>query len=161
MAECWICDENARQSSGPCDGAVAELETGFVRLHRRQRYRGQTFFASKACVREFYHLEPAVQARHLRELARVSAAVDAAFSPQKLNIESLGNGVPHLHWWITPRYADDPRPRSPIWENLDWLRDMWVDEPAMVPADGLEADARLLRAQLTLERSEQRANGYQ
>jgi hypothetical protein len=34
--------------------------------------------------------------------------------------------VPHLHWWLTPRYLDDPRPSAPIWENFDFLRDQWT-----------------------------------
>jgi diadenosine tetraphosphate (Ap4A) HIT family hydrolase len=37
--------------------------------------------------------------------------------------EALGNSVAHLHWWLTPRHADDPRPKGPIWENPDFLRE--------------------------------------
>jgi diadenosine tetraphosphate (Ap4A) HIT family hydrolase len=54
-------------------------------------------------------------------MAEVAAAVNEAFRPRKLNIESLGNGVPHLHWC----YETDPRPRGPIWEDLDFLRVLW------------------------------------
>ena len=147
MAECWICEENNRQRLGQCLGAVAELGTGFVRLHRRQRYRGQTFFVAKRCVREVYHLSPEVREAHLSELAKVCAAVDAAFCPVKLNIESLGNGIPHLHWWITPRHQDDPRPLGPIWENLDFLREMWA-EGGFASPDRLAEEAEILRAQL-------------
>ena len=28
--------------------------------------------------------------------------------PRKMNYEALGNSVPHLHWWLTPRHTDDP-----------------------------------------------------
>jgi diadenosine tetraphosphate (Ap4A) HIT family hydrolase len=41
---------------------------------------------------------------------RVGRAIEAAFSPVKLNYNVLGNSVPHLHTHIVPRYADDPRP---------------------------------------------------
>jgi diadenosine tetraphosphate (Ap4A) HIT family hydrolase len=147
MDDCWICDENDRQASGKCVGAVAGLATGWVRLHRVQRYRGAAFFAARDCVREVYHLDPETQVLHLAELVEVCAAIDAVFSPAKMNIESLGNGEPHLHWWLTPRHADDPRPTAPIWENLDFLRDMWTGK-ADQGAEELAADVELLGAEL-------------
>jgi diadenosine tetraphosphate (Ap4A) HIT family hydrolase len=55
--------------------------------------------------------------------------------------------VPHLHWWLTPRHRDDPRPAGPIWENLDVLRDMWT-EGGFAPAHELEAAAGQLRDEL-------------
>ena len=51
-------------------------------------------------------------------MAEVAAAVMATFRPRKLNYELLGNSCPHLHWWLTPRYATDARPIGPIWEDL-------------------------------------------
>jgi diadenosine tetraphosphate (Ap4A) HIT family hydrolase len=123
------------------------LSTGWVRLHRIQRYRGAAFFVARECVREVYHLDPLTRAAHLEELTEVCAAIDAVFSPVKMNIESLGNGVPHLHWWLTPRHADDARPKAPIWENLDFLRDLWTEAVASDPAM-LEADAERLAVEL-------------
>ncbi|GAB3263890.1 hypothetical protein GCM10027296_39740 [Chitinimonas naiadis] len=35
--------------------------------------------------------------------------------PDKINLASLGNVVPHLHWHIIPRWRDDPHFPSPIW----------------------------------------------
>jgi diadenosine tetraphosphate (Ap4A) HIT family hydrolase len=35
--------------------------------------------------------------------------------PDHINVEILGNVVPHLHWHIMPRYRDDPRWQAPIW----------------------------------------------
>ncbi|HLI72557.1 MAG TPA: HIT domain-containing protein [Acidimicrobiales bacterium] len=147
MDSCWICDENERQASGHCVGAVAELTTGWVRLHRRQRYRGASFFVARSCVREVYDLEPSVRDVHLVELAEVAAAVDAVFAPRKMNIESLGNGVPHLHWWLTPRHDDDPRPHAPIWEDTDFLKEMWT-ESGFADEHVLARDAGRLRAEL-------------
>lgn len=147
MSECWLCEENGRQAAGHSRGSVAELVTGWVRLHPRQRYRGAAFFVAKSCVREVYHLDSSSQATHFRELATVAEAVEAVFRPVKMNIESLGNGIPHLHWWITPRHADDPRPRGPIWENLDFLREMWTGT-GLVDGVTLDESAALLRAEL-------------
>jgi diadenosine tetraphosphate (Ap4A) HIT family hydrolase len=147
MSECPLCAENDRQRDGDVAGAVAELETGWVRLHSRQRYRGAAFFVAKECVREIYNLDEPRRGRHLAEMAEVAAAMDAVFSPVKLNVESLGNSVPHLHWWLTPRHGDDPRPMAPIWEDHDFLREMWTDAGHAEPAT-LERAADQLRGEL-------------
>jgi diadenosine tetraphosphate (Ap4A) HIT family hydrolase len=59
-------------------------------------------------------------------MSEVAGAVFEAFQPRKLNYEALGNGIPHLHWWLTPRYATDARPTGPIWEDMDFLRAQWT-----------------------------------
>jgi len=35
--------------------------------------------------------------------------------PDKINLASLGNQVPHLHWHVIPRFADDAHFPDPIW----------------------------------------------
>jgi diadenosine tetraphosphate (Ap4A) HIT family hydrolase len=35
--------------------------------------------------------------------------------PEKINLASLGNQVPHLHWHVIPRFSDDAHFPDPIW----------------------------------------------
>jgi len=35
--------------------------------------------------------------------------------PDKINLASLGNVVPHLHWHVIPRWTDDSHFPDPIW----------------------------------------------
>lgn len=68
--------------------------------------------------------------RHLKEMADLSAlerqalmhivfAVEQALTllmrPDKINIASLGNFVPHVHWHVIPRFSDDTHFPQPIW----------------------------------------------
>lgn len=46
---------------------------------------------------------------------QVEQAVRDVMRPDKMNLASLGNAVPHLHWHIIPRYADDAHFPSPVW----------------------------------------------
>ena len=46
---------------------------------------------------------------------RVEQAVREVMGPLKVNVASLGNVVPHLHWHIIPRYADDAHFPAPVW----------------------------------------------
>ena len=36
-------------------------------------------------------------------------------APEKINLASLGNVVPHLHWHVIPRFTDDPHFPHSIW----------------------------------------------
>ena len=35
--------------------------------------------------------------------------------PAKINLASLGNQVPHLHWHVIPRFTDDAHFPDPVW----------------------------------------------
>jgi diadenosine tetraphosphate (Ap4A) HIT family hydrolase len=41
-------------------------------------------------------------------------AVETVFRPIKMNYETLGNSLPHLHTHVIPRYEQDPRPGRPF-----------------------------------------------
>ncbi len=45
----------------------------------------------------------------------VEEALRALLHPDKINLASLGNQVPHLHWHVIPRFADDPHFPEPVW----------------------------------------------
>ena len=38
---------------------------------------------------------------------QVEQVVRDVMQPEKINLASLGNMVPHLHWHVIPRYTDD------------------------------------------------------
>jgi diadenosine tetraphosphate (Ap4A) HIT family hydrolase len=42
-------------------------------------------------------------------------AVRAVLAPDKINLASLGNVVPHLHWHVIPRFRGDKHFPNPIW----------------------------------------------
>lgn len=45
----------------------------------------------------------------------VEQAVREVMEPTKVNVASLGNVVPHLHWHVIPRYTDDAHFPAPVW----------------------------------------------
>jgi diadenosine tetraphosphate (Ap4A) HIT family hydrolase len=46
---------------------------------------------------------------------QLEEAVREVMQPLKVNVASLGNVVPHLHWHVIPRYADDAHFPAPVW----------------------------------------------
>lgn len=45
----------------------------------------------------------------------VEEAVRHVMQPAKVNLASLGNQVPHLHWHVIPRYQDDAFFPGSVW----------------------------------------------
>ena len=59
---------------------------------------------------------PEAEAYHLmRIVAAVERTLRQLLTPDKINLASLGNLVPHLHWHVIPRWHDDSHFPSPIW----------------------------------------------
>lgn len=54
--------------------------------------------------------------RHLCSVVNaVESALRTLVRPDKINLASLGNLVPHLHWHVIPRWRDDRHFPRPIW----------------------------------------------
>jgi diadenosine tetraphosphate (Ap4A) HIT family hydrolase len=66
-------------------------------------------------VPELTDLDDASQARVMSVVATVERALRKLLSPDKVNLASLGNMVPHLHWHVIPRYRDDSHFPDAIW----------------------------------------------
>ncbi len=69
----------------------------------------------QAHVREMADLAPAERAYMRDVVDAVELVVRRAVTPDKINLASLGNVVPHLHWHVIPRWADDSHFPAPIW----------------------------------------------
>ncbi len=77
-------------------------------------------------------LERTEAAGYWLEVLQVGRAVEQAFEHAKMNYQTLGNGVPHLHTHIVPRPLLDPAPHRPLpWAYLEEGRQ---DERAVAAA---------------------------
>jgi diadenosine tetraphosphate (Ap4A) HIT family hydrolase len=50
---------------------------------------------------------------------RVERVMRRVLSPDKVNVASLGNLVPHLHWHVVPRWRGDANLPAPPWAPID------------------------------------------
>lgn len=53
----------------------------------------------------------------LQVVLATESALRHLLHPAKINLASLGNLVPHLHWHVIPRYSDDPHFPLSIWST--------------------------------------------
>jgi diadenosine tetraphosphate (Ap4A) HIT family hydrolase len=95
---------------------VCQLAVSSLYLARNQTYRGTCAIVyDPAHVTRPSELDRAAWQRFCADGWRVEQAVSQAFAPDHVNLECLGNTVPHLHMHIVPRYRSDPRWGQPIW----------------------------------------------
>lgn len=60
-----------------------------------------------AHIKEMTDLIPEQRARIMKTVFAVELALREIFNPDKINLASLGNKTPHIHWHVIPRYEND------------------------------------------------------
>ncbi|MDH3286412.1 MAG: HIT family protein [Betaproteobacteria bacterium] len=78
-------------------------------------YRGFCRVIWTAHVKEMTDLPEDARAHLMRVVFAVEAVLREMLHPHKLNLASLGNVTPHVHWHVIPRFSDDPHFPNPIW----------------------------------------------
>ena len=68
-----------------------------------------------AHVKEMTDLSAPEREHFMQVVFAVEASLRELMQPDKVNLASLGNVVPHLHWHVIPRFGDDPHFPAPIW----------------------------------------------
>ena len=102
-----------------CRGAACERVAGSPRW-RVVRVDDASFPAYyrviwNAHAAEFTDLAPAERAECMEVVAVVERVLRAQLQPTKVNLASLGNMVPHLHWHVIARFEWDSHFPGPVW----------------------------------------------
>ena len=66
-------------------------------------------------VAEFSDLDAADRHTCMDAVAEIERVLRAQLAPPKVNLASLGNVVPHLHWHVIARFEGDSHFPAPVW----------------------------------------------
>lgn len=66
-------------------------------------------------VAEMSELAPSERQRIMDAVFSVERVLRAVLRPDKINLASLGNMTPHVHWHVIPRYRHDAHFPNPVW----------------------------------------------
>jgi diadenosine tetraphosphate (Ap4A) HIT family hydrolase len=69
-------------------------------------------------IKEMTDLLPENRARMMKVVFAVETAMREVIQPDKINLASLGNKTPHLHWHIIPRFSDDKHFPNSHWGKV-------------------------------------------
>jgi diadenosine tetraphosphate (Ap4A) HIT family hydrolase len=135
---CEMC-EGGRPDTSPYGLRIQAGRYTDAYLQRADVQRGYTLVIWRGRhVNEPTELDETEAAGYWAEVLTVARALISHYTPLKMNYETLGNSVPHLHTHLIPRFTDDPRPGEPFL--------LTAKQPdAKVPEAQLQADAAILR----------------
>jgi diadenosine tetraphosphate (Ap4A) HIT family hydrolase len=102
-----------------CDGQGGELVWADARCRvvriADPDYPGFCRVIWREHVKEMSDLEPGDQHHLMYVVFAVETALRRLMHPDKVNLASLGNMTPHLHWHVIPRFRDDRHFPQPVW----------------------------------------------
>lgn len=106
--DCELCRE---------DGGELLWRDEFLRivLVPEPQYPGFCRVVLNRHVAEMTDLDISERHRLMNAVYAVEEALRRCMTPDKINLASLGNMVPHLHWHIIPRFRTDAHFPAPIW----------------------------------------------
>ena len=103
MAECFYCEkDNEKRKALMLD--VCELPYSIVYLFRDQKNKGRCVVAFKGHKTEYFQLTPEENAGYFADVAKVAKVLDELYHPDKINYATYGDGMPHVHVHIVPKY---------------------------------------------------------
>lgn len=105
---CELCDQ---------DGGVLVVRTPLLRVIRAVDANYPAFYRViwNTHVAEWTDLPPEHRSHIMQAVAKVESVLRHELQPTKINLASLGNVVPHLHWHVIARFAWDAHFPQPIW----------------------------------------------
>lgn len=109
--DCKAC----RRTWPPASHRIGDCGLTTAYLFEDQFFPGWTVLVLKEHATELFHLTPTDQGRLIREVAAVAQLLAQQYRATKMNYELLGNQLPHIHWHLIPRRAEDPAPLDPVW----------------------------------------------
>lgn len=110
MAGCELCEQ---------EGGIAVFRNDALRVIRAVDADHPAFYRViwNAHVAEWTDLPPPDRSRIMQAVAKVETVLREQLRPTKVNLASLGNVVPHLHWHVIARFDWDARWPAPVWAS--------------------------------------------
>jgi diadenosine tetraphosphate (Ap4A) HIT family hydrolase len=104
--DCLYCSRNQLQHDLMIE--IGDLSVSTLFLFKEQTYHGRCVVAYKDHANQLFELSDADRDAFMSDVSRVAKAMNAAFSPVKINIGAYSDKLQHLHFHLAPKYMDGP-----------------------------------------------------
>ena len=91
------------------------FSNGAVYLNKNQFFYGRILYVLNEHWVDISEIPPSVFSETSQHLHILSRIIKSSMKADLINVASLGNHVPHMHWHIIPRYKNDS-----CWGNPPW-----------------------------------------
>ena len=111
MLACALCNED-------CESVIFRNNLFRIILVDDPKYLGYLRLILNTHVKEMSDLSFDDAMLVMASIIKIEAVIRKVYCPTKVNLASLGNVVPHLHWHIIPRYCNDMHYPNTIWGDI-------------------------------------------
>ncbi len=116
MDGCFYCEDSEKRKSLMIE--ICQLNYSDIYLNRDQKHKGRIVVKFKSHKTEYFHLTKEENAGFFYELALAAEAVFNLYHPDKINYATFGDGVPHVHVHVVPKYKDGLNWGTPFDDTL-------------------------------------------
>ncbi len=116
MNDCFYCENGEKQRSLMIE--ICKLQYADIYLNRDQKHKGRIVVKFKNHKTEYFQLTKDENAGFFAELALAAEAVYNLYHPDKINYATFGDGVPHVHVHVVPKYRDGLNWGAPFDDSL-------------------------------------------
>ena len=109
MTDCPLCTDRGGELIAECAPhfrVIRAIDANFPAFYR---------LIWQQHTAEFSDLSPAQRQLCMEAVAAIERVLRQHLQPTKINLASLGNVVPHLHWHIIARFDWDSHYPDPVW----------------------------------------------
>jgi diadenosine tetraphosphate (Ap4A) HIT family hydrolase len=138
---CSLCQRVQLAQAGQYPYLIYEFKHSYLMLGEHQFYPGYCVMVLKDHHKEMTDIPQPMQVEFFQELMLASKAIEQVMGPKKMNMCSLGNVVPHVHWHFFPRFENDPQFFDP-----PWLRIKEFEGAKITPEEGLQTIEKIRNA---------------
>ncbi len=103
LPDCLYCRKDQRLHDLMIE--IRPLSVSTLYLFREQTHRGRCVVAYRNHVNELFELSDAELAQFMQDAKRAAKAIQAAFSPNKINYGAYSDKLPHFHLHLVPKYV--------------------------------------------------------
>ena len=116
MTACFYCENGEKLRSLMIE--ICELKYSKVYLNRDQKHPGRCIVALKGHKTEYFQMTPEENAGYFAEVSKVAKAIYDLYKPDKINYATFGDGVPHVHIHVVPKYKGGVSWGQPFSDSL-------------------------------------------
>ena len=116
MSVCFYCEDGEKRESLMIE--ICRLSWAHIYLNRDQKHKGRIVVKFRDHKTEYFQLTKEENAGFFQELALAAQAVYNLYHPDKINYATFGDGVPHVHVHVVPKYKDGLNWGAPFDDTL-------------------------------------------
>ena len=94
---------------------IGHFPLSLLLLHKDANYPWFILVPQRHGLTEIYQLNDTERAQLMKESCLLAEALNGVFVPDKLNLATIGNMVPQLHFHHVVRFTHDPAWPGPVW----------------------------------------------